>query len=376
MKKLYPLVTLLLSTFVLTSASQAQTFSGGTYTAVRNGNWHVTSGANVWDASGEPPANCIKCSIVINAVVHLNVSEILSGGSLLTVTGGGGHAKLVVDNSDGTDWTSSFNVLLYNDGSNPVNSLKTTNGGTVDATSADSTFDGVFAVYLASTPYTYFREVGYGPTAYSGTNVAFAQTVNNKTLNSGSTTTSTGTLPILLTDFYAVVNSGAVDLTWTTMLESNSDHFDIERSSDGTKWDVIGTVAAKGNSSIQTNYSFVDGNPGSGTVEYRVHGYDRDSRPIISMVRVLRTSAIATISVFPNPATNYLNISIPVSEMAGVHIRLIGQTGQVLAEKNVSGAGGTIQTFSVGNYPPGNYLIQVITSDGTKQISKVLISRN
>jgi len=376
MKKLYPLASLLLGSLILTSTSQAQTYSGGTYTAVRNGNWHVTSGPNVWDVSGEPPANCSNCSIVINAVVHLNTSVTLTNASLLSVTGGSGHSKLYIDNSGGADWASSFNILLYNDGSNPVNQIKTSNGGTVDATNADNDYDGVFAVYLASTPYTYFKAVGNGASAYSGTNVAYAQPASTNTLNNGSTVTSTGTLPIILSDFEAAVDNGVVGLNWRTMLESNASYFNIERSADGVKWDVIGTVKAKGNSSTPTNYSFSDGNPGSGTIEYRIHEYDLDGRPMLSNVKAIRTAAIANVSVFPNPATNYVNISIPTSENSPVNMRLIDLAGHLLVEKNVSGAGGTIQTFTVSNYPPGNYLIQVLHADGTKQINKVLIARN
>jgi len=57
------------------------------------------------------------------------------------------------------------------------------------------------------------------------------------------------------------------------------------------------------------------------------------------------------------------------------HCRLFGQSGQLLAERNVTGAGGTIQSFAVSNYPPGNYLIQVTTADGAKQVNKVMISK-
>jgi len=373
MKKLYPLAIALLSTFILASTSQAQTYSG-TYTAVRNGNWHVTSGPNVWDPSGEPPVNCVNCNIIINAVVHLNTNVTLSSSSLLTVSGSGN--SLVIDNSGGADYASSFNLLLLNDNSSPTNTIKTTNSGVIDATAADNDFDGLFTVYLASTPFTYFKHVGNGPSAYSGTNVANSQPVSTQVMASGSTLTANGTLPITMINFEAAVDKGAANLSWTTLLESNSDHFDIERSMDGVKFDVIGRVAARGNTSTPTNYSFTDGNPGSGTIEYRIHGYDRDSRQAMSPIKAIRTTLIASVNVYPNPATNYVNISIPAVETSAVNIRLIGLSGQLLAEKNVSGAGGTIQTFTVNNYPPGNYLIQVLHADGTKQVSKVLISRN
>ncbi|MBN8855774.1 MAG: hypothetical protein BGO55_22635 [Sphingobacteriales bacterium 50-39] len=377
MKKLYPLASLLLSGLILTFGANAQSF---TYTAVRNGNWHTTSGPNVWDPSGEPPTSCSSCKIIINAgvTVTLNTSITLSGGSTLQVgSDGSAAAALLIPSSGGTDWASSYNIILPNDGSNPTNTMKVVDGISLVNASPAGTYDGVLTSFTSGGSTTYFKQLGNSPNGFIGTTVGSnGPAAYGTTLTGPKTLSATGTLPITLVNFDAVVNSGAVDLTWTTMLESNADHFDIERSTDGTKWDVIGKVAAKGNSSIATNYSYTDGNPGSGTIEYRVHGYDKDGRSTVSPVRVVRTTAIASVSVFPNPATNYVNVSIPATEMSTVHIRLIGQSGQMLAEKNLSGAGGTIQTFGVSNYPPGNYLIQVLHSDGTKQISKVLISRN
>lgn len=380
MKKLYPFVTLLLSTFILISASQAQTYSGGTYTAVRNGNWHTTSGPNVWDPSGEPASNCVNCKIVINSgvTVTLNAHVTLSTSSLLQVgTDGSAATALVIPSSGGTDWNSSYNIILNNDGSSPGNVLKINDGLSFVNASSAGTYDGVLTAYTVSGATFYNKQLGNAPDGFAGTTVIDANSPKHGTTISGPATLNTvGTLPITLVNFNAVVNKGAVDLTWTTLLESNAGHFDIERNTDGSTWNVIGKVAAKGNSSTPTDYSFTDGNPGSGTIEYRIHGYDLDGRPTLSPVRVVRTTVIASVSVFPNPATNNVNISIPASEMSAVNIRLIGLSGQLLVEKNITGAGGTIQTIPVSNYPPGNYLIQVLHSDGTKQISKVLISRN
>lgn len=375
-KLFYPLATLLLGSLILTTGALAQTYTGGTYTAVRNGNWHTTSGPNAWDPNGEPPANCINCKIVITNVVHLNTSVTLSGGSLLDIDGSG--TQLMVDNSGGADWASSFNVILMNDNSNPTNTIKATNGGIGNAAGGDNSFDGFFTAF-SSSPTIYFKQVGNGPSAYSGTTVINSRNSTVNILSPGGSLTANGTLPINLVDFAAVVNNGAVDLSWRTLTEGNSDHFDIERSTNGgSKWDVIGHVAAQGYSGTPVNYSFTDAAPGSGTIQYRVHAYDRDGRPTFSVVQTVRTTPIVSVSIYPNPAKDYVNVALPVSEATTgtVHIRLIGQSGQLLAEKSVTGAGGTIQSFAVSNYAPGNYLIQVATADGTKQVSKVVLSRN
>jgi len=372
MKKFYPFTTLLCS-ILLTYGAQAQT--GGTYTAVRNGNWHVTSGPNVWDPSGEPPADCNNCAININASVNLNVSLTLSGGSILTVSGSG--AMITIGSSGGTDFASSYNIILINDNSTPKTSVKTSNGGVIDATGADNTFDGIFTSPNTHSPIL-FKQIGNGGSAYNGTTEINSRTVTTNVMSGNTTLSATGTLPITLTNFVATLNGSAVDLTWTTQMEENSDHFDIERSSNsGAKFDVIGKVAAQGYSAIPVNYTFTDANPGSGTLQYRIHGYDKDGRSTYSPIQAVRTTPVATVSIYPNPARDLVNVALPADELAAgtVTIRLFAQSGQLLAEKNVMNAAGTTQSFPVSIYPPGNYLVQVITADGIRQVSKVLISK-
>jgi len=376
MNKLYPLAALLATTLLIQGA-QAQT-----YTAVRNGNWHVTSGVNVWDLSGEPPTNCSSCQIIVNSgvTVTLNTHITLSGSSSLKVgSDGSAAAALLIPSSGGTDWGTAYNVILINDGSSPSNRLTLNDASAFINAASAGTYDGVLTSFVSGSTTSYFKQLGNAPGGFVGTTVASNSPASyGKTLSGPVNLTATGTLPITLTDFNALLNNGVVDLTWTTLLEQNSDHFDIERSSNGgAKWDVIGKVAAHGYSALPVNYSFTDANPGDGTIQYRIHGYDVDGRPTISPIKVIRTNPLATVSVFPNPAKDYVNVSLPAAEATSgtVSIRLIGQTGQLLAEKRVTGAGGTILSFPVSSYAPGNYLVQVVTADGAKQVSKVLISR-
>src|ERR1700733_14948652 len=127
MKKLYPFATLLLATLILFFSAKAQTFTGGTYTAVRTGfNWNIPSGPNAWDPHGQPPANCINCLIIINSgvTVTLNTSVTLTQGSVLKIGSGGSSAALLqIPSSSGTDWASSFNLILPSDGSSPASQI-------------------------------------------------------------------------------------------------------------------------------------------------------------------------------------------------------------------------------------------------------------
>jgi len=90
------------------------------------------------------------------------------------------------------------------------------------------------------------------------------------------------TLPVLLTTFYA--NPGknySVDLHWETASEQNSNHFVIERSTDGQSFKVIDQVPAAGNSFLPRNYAYTDKTPpstGNGKLIYRLKQVDNDQK--------------------------------------------------------------------------------------------------
>src|SRR5690606_20752453 len=78
------------------------------------------------------------------------------------------------------------------------------------------------------------------------------------------------TLPVQLTKFTAEPNTHSVVLSWTTASERENDYFTLERSADGTYFEVIATVKGSGTSSTVNNYSYQDENLPSGIYYYRL----------------------------------------------------------------------------------------------------------
>ncbi|WP_146202213.1 hypothetical protein [Dyadobacter jejuensis] len=104
-------------------------------------------------------------------------------------------------------------------------------------------------------------------------------------------------LPVTLISFTATKVSGGAErstalLIWQTSSEVNSDRFDIERSQDGKKWSSIGNVAAGGDKSSNTNYSFIDKTPTydrtrPGENLYRLKMIDKDGTFAYSRIQSL-----------------------------------------------------------------------------------------
>jgi hypothetical protein len=89
-------------------------------------------------------------------------------------------------------------------------------------------------------------------------------------------------LPVELLYFEGVKYQTFNNLKWATASEQNSSHFDIERSEDGIRWEVIGYESSAGNSQSVINYSYIDNFIIKNiTVYYRLVQYDIDGKYVI-----------------------------------------------------------------------------------------------
>lgn len=178
-------------------------------------------------------------------------------------------------------------------------------------------------------------------------------------------------LPVLLSDFAVRLYNGIVQLNWTTDQESNSNRFEVERSTDGATWNKIAVVAAKGNSTVETNYAYTDRTPAGGVNYYRLKMVDMDNSFEYSETKSVRAAFAANVKVYPNPASSNVHVSIPAATNV---VRLMNTAGQVLQERRSVAAHSTV-SFDVSSYPAGTYMIQVMQADGTAQNNVLLIAK-
>ncbi len=185
---------------------------------------------------------------------------------------------------------------------------------------------------------------------------------------------SFNSLPVTITDFSAgLLNNHTVAISWITQQESNSASFTIERSADGSQWTTVGTVAAKGNSSIASKYVFTDNKPVDGVNEYRLKMTDLDGSFTYSSVRAIHNTVPANISIFPNPTHDYVNISLGQSSSATA-VRLMNANGQLLQERIIARGTTGMVSLPVQKYAAGMYLVQIANADGSSQNSALIIN--
>lgn len=171
-------------------------------------------------------------------------------------------------------------------------------------------------------------------------------------------------LPVELLFLEAKPEASAVQLNWATGSEKDSDHFIVERSSDGlSHFQPIGAVDAVGNSLRRTDYGFRDEQPEQGVNYYRLRQVDSDGTTTLSNVVTAEFSRTADrISMFPNPVNDQLYISLSGSEENHtLQLRIIDATGRVVQTNHLVDAGRNLR-MEVSGLAPGPYVL-VISDD-------------
>ena len=146
-------------------------------------------------------------------------------------------------------------------------------------------------------------------------------------------------------------------LDWKTTNEQNNDHFDIERSADGTGFASIGSVAATGTAG--GSYSFTDGNPRDGMNYYRLRQVDNDGTYTYSPIEAVKFDPERAILVYPNPVKDVLTVS---AEVMLKQIRVSSADGRTLFLQ--SGINDRQATINMDSFAKGIYYLEVRTATG------------
>lgn len=183
---------------------------------------------------------------------------------------------------------------------------------------------------------------------------------------------SGGPLPVKLTSFTAALNNGAAVLNWQTEYEINSSHYIVQRSTDGVDFTSIGTVQAKGNTTLKSDYQYIDNTAGSlsanKTIFYRLQQVDKDSRSQhSSIIPVKFESTDKLITILQNPVANELRLQLVLKQTEQLRLDITDATGKTVTSKQVTlQQGQTFTTLPVNQLSSGAYYI-TITAGQQKQ---------
>jgi len=171
-------------------------------------------------------------------------------------------------------------------------------------------------------------------------------------------------LPVNFIDITAAFTNPTTSIVqWTVGTPTtNAKDFEVQYSTDAIHWQTINVI--KITNLYQSAYQYEQSNLPSGNIYYRIKEVDADGASVYSRVVMLQNnSSDNSIVIYPNPANDEVEISLPYETFFGnSYAVLTDAIGRVIEKKTINAA--TIR-FNTRSLADGAYWIRIVTNDNT-----------
>ncbi|MGC4021166.1 MAG: T9SS type A sorting domain-containing protein [Cyclobacteriaceae bacterium] len=364
--------------------------SGGTGTS--SGNITVSGNVYAYGSIQLNPGSSANSEMIVVGSVTINSNENISVGTGSTCVSSTYYADLVVESN--VYLTGSGDIKVYSngrlvvygdiDGSTSTGTLVTVNCG------GQAYVNGKINLVNGGGDNVTNNNSSSSPTGSDGS--AIIGLYVNGTITAQNTTGTVGTksqlqsndqtfynyiatlpnnpLPIVL-EYFGIDKIGTDDISlkWITASEKNFDHFEIERSNDGTNFYEIGQVKGNGTTNRAHQYGFTDINPFSGKNYYRLRSVDFDGFTQTFGHIEADFYSQKKVAVYPNPVTDQrVNIELNFEPGSSTQVTILDQYGVSKGSVSFEGPSTEIRL----ELAAGIYFIKVANA-GIRYESKILV---
>ncbi len=188
---------------------------------------------------------------------------------------------------------------------------------------------------------------------------------------------SSAILPLEFTHFNVACENNAAVINWQTATEINTDHFNVQRSLNGTDWMTIASQNAAGQSSSLLNYSYTDPTPASSDrIFYRIQCVDIDGSKSYTPVRISTCGSGILWQVWPNPVHQQAYISLQLDGAYKASVRLFDNKGSLVRQWQKGLVRGNNQfPVDMQNLPTGTYHLFITWDGGRGQKSATILKQ-
>jgi hypothetical protein len=295
---------------------------------------------------------CSSIRVVCSCAISRKPAKPTVDGSSVTTVSSGGNPQIVIRNPIAGNYYSVIDSTTKAKMSKGVDYT----GGTVNISGrmlADSTLT------ITTTAITSNTTAEIVATKVGGTESCTDTTYQALRISA--------VLPIILTEFQGTRNDHINTIKWKTADEINFNHFELERSTDGSNYIQIAIIRSNGRNS---SYEFQD-NVNNQTFYYRLKMVDNDGKFKYSATIVLKDngSSIVLNSIKPNPFRNNINISLFLNKEQDVKIMLVDMAGRIVGTSVQHGIQGNnlFDLNSLGQVSPGLYSLKIIANGSSYQ---------
>ena len=192
-----------------------------------------------------------------------------------------------------------------------------------------------------------------------------------------STAIISAVLPLKLGDFTVIKQNEDGYLSWKLLnQDASADHFEIERSVNGTDFTRIGTVNTTTATAADVVYNFTDPNLPAlhkTIIYYRIKAVDKDGNVVYTTVKNLRMVSVnLNATLFPNPAKEFTYVSFDAASTGKGQIIVSDAAGKRISEQTFSTVeGANKQMINTSALAAGTYNIILSTPEETTKLSFV-----
>lgn len=175
-----------------------------------------------------------------------------------------------------------------------------------------------------------------------------------------------------ISDFRAIPEDDGVTLTWTGS-EQRTDVFLVERSSDGSRFEVVERIEpATGPASVEgvTTFRHHDTGVTDQVVYYRIRQrFDSGAERLSGTIKLglgVEQAHVLLVGNYPNPFTRTTSIGYEVKEAQSVHLSVWDLSGQRIATlvNRTQQPGYYEVPFTPNDLPSGTYFVRLRTATG------------
>jgi hypothetical protein len=175
-------------------------------------------------------------------------------------------------------------------------------------------------------------------------------------------------LPELFTSFSVTKEDGPLaKLQWTTTNEKPGRTYIIEESGDGKDFDSVGIQASfvgnNGNSTYAYNYTLLPSQ--QGMLYFRLKEVNSDGNIDYSDIRTIDVSGPRSNYLYPNPATDHIQIVFGQQSIIGWELGIYSADGQLIQRNRISGSASTLINFRQ-KLSPGVYFTRSLNLDNNQ----------
>lgn len=178
-------------------------------------------------------------------------------------------------------------------------------------------------------------------------------------------------LPVDVVYFGGKLSGEFVQLNWTVENEVLFDRYEIERSFNGTVFQIIGKV----NAANVKKYAFTDNAIESRgrQVFYRIKKVDKDGKFAYSKVLSLKIPLNIKFNIYPNPATTCMQLQMNGNVSGEVVVQIADHTGKILLQHSCMTASGNIK-ISTATLASGTYFVKLLYN-GEQYMQRVVVMK-